>query len=78
MAQITCSKCGQVAEQMASQPMGGKLGEAVWARVCGACWQDWLTTSMRLVNHYGLQPANPEDRKQIYAFMREYLNLGGE
>lgn len=47
----------------------------VWQRICAGCWQDWMQQSANLINHYGLQVANPIDRARLYEVMAEYLNL---
>ncbi|MBI2939552.1 MAG: Fe(2+)-trafficking protein [Chloroflexi bacterium] len=75
VSQVTCVKCGRVGDRLASPPLGGQLGGLVQAQICVECWKEWLAMSIRIVNHYGLQPSDPADRKQIHAFMRDFLNL---
>jgi Fe-S cluster biosynthesis and repair protein YggX len=43
--------------------------------VCANCWQEWQKQSVLIVNHYGLQPADPDDRARIYEFMKEFFTL---
>ncbi|MBI3911331.1 MAG: Fe(2+)-trafficking protein [Armatimonadetes bacterium] len=75
MAQITCARCGRTVEQMQDPPMRGKYGEAVHTQVCADCWSEWKGQQVMIINHYGLLPANPADREQLYLLMKEFLNL---
>ena len=56
----------------------GKLGEDIERSICGECWREWLQMQIRVINHYGLQPAMKEDRERLYQFTREYLDLPPE
>jgi Fe-S cluster biosynthesis and repair protein YggX len=75
MATIRCVHCGRTTEQMASPPTGGKTGQTIQENVCADCWQEWMTQSTLLINHYGLVLADPEHRAQLSKMMREFLNL---
>lgn len=77
MPQITCSRCGKVAEQLPSAPMPGKWGEMVLNQTCGDCWTEWKAMMINIINHYGLQPVNPKDREALYQFMEQFLQLRG-
>lgn len=75
MAIITCSRCGKNAEQLASPPMGGQLGETVREKVCPSCYDAWIGEQVLFINHYGLQMADPDDRKKLIQVMKEFLGL---
>lgn len=75
MAQITCARCGKEAEAMASAPLVGARGQAVQQNVCQDCWNEWLEQSKNIINHYGIQVADPAQRQQLYRVMAEFLNL---
>jgi Fe-S cluster biosynthesis and repair protein YggX len=55
--------------------MSGEIGRLVATQVCENCWAEWRAQSVLVVNHYGLQPADPNDRAQLYEFMKEFLTL---
>lgn len=74
-APITCARCGLVGERLSKPPIAGKLGQAVFERICQNCWAEWRAQSVLIVNHYGLQPGDPNDRAQLYDFMKEFLAL---
>ena len=75
MAQITCSRCGNQAEPLAAPPLVGSRGQTIQQHVCPACWQAWLDQSAQLINHYGIQVADPLQRQRLYAVMADFLHL---
>ncbi len=75
MAEITCARCGQQKEPMASPPLTGARGQTVQQNVCPDCWQAWMDQSTLPINHYGIQVADPRQRQQLYGVMAEFLNL---
>ena len=48
----------------------------VCARICAECWKEWLSTQIRVINHYGLRPVEREDRDKLYELTRDFLQLG--
>jgi len=74
---LTCLRCGLLGPRLPKPPISGDLGRAVFDQICANCWQEWRAQSVLIVNHYGLQPADPDDRARIYEFMKEFLTLPG-
>ena len=72
---IRCVRCEREAEAMPDPPMGGQLGQTVQSRVCPACYNEWANQARLYINHYGLQMADPDDRKQLNQVMKEFLKL---
>ncbi len=75
MAVVTCARCGNTREGAGKVGLPGTLGADVEERVCAQCWSEWLSTQIRVINHYGLRPAMKEDREKLYGLTREFLNL---
>jgi Fe-S cluster biosynthesis and repair protein YggX len=75
---IVCSRCGLPKDAMEGVPLPGALGSRVAAHVCRDCWSEWMQTSIRVINHYGLQPAVKEHRERIFELMAEFLKLPEE
>jgi len=74
MADVTCVRCGATREG-AGRVLPGTIGDEIEQRVCAQCWSEWLAQQIRVINHYGLRPAQREDREKLYDFTREFLGL---
>ena len=75
MAVVRCARCGNEREGAGKVGLPGSLGEDIEARICAECWREWLSTQIRVINHYGLRPAQREDREKLYELTREFLQL---
>ena len=75
MAMITCIRCGKSSEALAEPPMGGQLGQTIQDKVCAECYAEWVNQQVLYINHYGLQMADPDDRKKLIQVMKEFLGL---
>lgn len=72
---VVCSRCEQVGLGLARPPLSGDVGRQVFEQTCQSCWGEWFEQQITVINHYGLTPAIPEDRRQLYEVMREFLGL---
>ena len=75
MAVVRCARCGNEREGAGKVGLPGSLGEDIETRICAECWRDWLSAQIRVINHYGLRPAQREDRDKLYDLTREFLQL---
>ena len=75
---IVCSRCGEAKEAVAAPPLPGAAGSRVARYVCQDCWNEWMQTSIRVINHYGLQPAVKEHREKLFELMNDFLKLPAE
>jgi Fe-S cluster biosynthesis and repair protein YggX len=73
---VRCARCGGEREGAGKVGLPGSLGAEIEARSCAVCWKEWLDTQVRVINHYGLRPAQREDRERLYELTREFLQLG--
>jgi Fe-S cluster biosynthesis and repair protein YggX len=69
-----CSRCGE-RPPMGEAPMPGSIGQSVARSVCNECWAEWKDMSMRVINHYHLQPAVKEHRDKLIELMRDFLKM---
>ena len=76
MAVVICARRGLEREGAGKVGLPGSLGVDIETRICADCWGEWLTTQIRVINHYGLRPAQREDREKLYELTREFLQLG--
>ncbi len=73
---ITCCRCGAEIEGMPAPPVPTPLGREAQAKVCAACWQEWLRTQVMLINEYRLNLVDPQVRASLEQQARQFLNLG--
>lgn len=78
MAEIECTRCGNVREGLAKAPLRNELGERVHASICRVCWDEWLRYQTALINHYGLDVRDREAREFLMKNMEAFLFRSGE
>ncbi len=75
MGQVKCVRCGEEREALSAPPLVGARGQKVQENVCAACWEEWIEQSKNIINHYGIEVADPNQRRRLYAVMAEFLKL---
>jgi Fe-S cluster biosynthesis and repair protein YggX len=64
---VMCVKLGRILPGLENPPFPGELGERIFNQVSQLAWQMWLEQQVLLINHYGLNLADPAAR----AFLTE-------
>lgn len=70
---VDCVKLGRRLPGLARPPFPGDLGQRIYDHVSAegyALWQPHMTI---LINHYGLNPADPETRRILRDQMEEFF-----
>ncbi len=70
---VHCVKLGRELPGLEQPPFPGELGQRIYEQVSAeafAMWQPYMTI---LINHYGLNPADPETRKLLRQEMEEFF-----
>jgi Fe-S cluster biosynthesis and repair protein YggX len=70
---VDCVKLGRTLPGLEEPPFPGALGQRIFDHVSAegfALWQPHLTI---ILNHYGLNPADPETRKLLRSEMEEFF-----
>jgi Fe-S cluster biosynthesis and repair protein YggX len=75
---VDCSRCQRSSPALDRPPFRNPRGETIHSRICRNCWADWLKHQTQLINHYGLDPRDPEAREFLYTQIDEVLLGGGE
>jgi Fe-S cluster biosynthesis and repair protein YggX len=75
MGHVQCVRCGQLADEIAVPVWGGKIGEEVKARICGACWAAWTDQQTKVINEYRLNLREATSREMLTGEMRKFLSL---
>jgi Fe-S cluster biosynthesis and repair protein YggX len=75
MTDVRCARCGSTRPALPEPPLPGEWGAALQAETCADCWQAWTEEQTRLINHFGLKPFLPADKRTIYRHLHEFLKL---
>ena len=76
---IQCERCGgEEAESLGAPPFRDELGRRIREEICADCWEDWKERQMLLINHFGLNLQDREDRDFLLRNLRAYLFDEGE
>lgn len=78
MAEIECSRCGELRPGLDAAPFRDDLGRRIQENICQACWDEWLHRQMQLINHYALDVRQPEAREFLRRNARAFLFGEGE
>ncbi len=70
---VQCIKLGRELPGLEKQPFPGTLGERIFENVSEQAWEMWREHQTILINHYALNPADPDDRKLLRQQMEEYF-----
>ena len=70
---VQCVKLGRELPGLEQPPFPGELGQRIYENVSAegyALWQPHMTI---LINHYGLNPADPDTRRILREQMEEFF-----
>ncbi|HEX8181842.1 MAG TPA: oxidative damage protection protein [Pyrinomonadaceae bacterium] len=70
---ITCKHCGQQRPALGYAPFPNELGARVAREICNPCWQEWLKKQSMIINHYGLDLANPDAQNFLFDNLKGFL-----
>ena len=75
---IRCRRCQKDAPALDRAPFRNERGERILKEICRNCWDDWLEHQTLLINHFGLDPREPESRQFLYEQIDSVLFEEGE
>jgi Fe-S cluster biosynthesis and repair protein YggX len=73
MPDITCSRCGQTRAGFERPPFPGPIGARIVEGICQHCWGEWVKQQTMLINHYGLNVMDSQDRSFLTKNMTAFL-----
>jgi Fe-S cluster biosynthesis and repair protein YggX len=71
--EIKCARCQKNRPALGYPPIPTDLGQRIGAEICQTCWSEWLAKQNMLINHYGLNLANPETHDFLFDNMRAFF-----
>ena len=70
---VNCTKLGRMAPGLERPPFPGPLGQRIFENVSAEGYDLWKPQMTILINHYALNPADPETRVMLRQQMEEFF-----
>jgi len=70
---VKCVKLGRELPGLDKPPFPGELGQRIYENVSKEAYDMWPAQSTLIINHYGLNMADPDARKLLREQMEEFL-----
>ncbi|MGH2548584.1 MAG: oxidative damage protection protein [Thermomicrobiales bacterium] len=70
---VNCVKLGGERPGLEKPPFPGPLGERIFENVSAEGYALWVPHMTLMINHYGLNPADPETRQILREQMQEFF-----
>lgn len=70
---VYCAKLGRELPGLENPPFTGELGQRIFENISAEAYALWQPHMTILINHYGLNPADPETRKMLRGEMEEFF-----
>ncbi len=70
---VTCAKLKRRLPGLARPPMPGEFGQRIYDNISQQAWEMWQEHSRLLINHYGLNLADPDSRQILRQEMERFL-----
>ncbi len=70
---VFCVKLGRELPGLEQPPFSGALGQRIYNDISADAYDLWQPQMTILINHYGLNPADPEARRILREQMEEFF-----
>ncbi|GCE49578.1 Fe-S cluster biosynthesis and repair protein YggX [Thermosporothrix hazakensis] len=70
---VYCAKLQRELPGLEKPPFPGPLGQRIYESISKQAWEMWPAQSVLIINHYGLNMADPEARKILREQMEEFF-----
>ena len=70
---VKCVKLGRELPGLEKPPFPGPLGQRIYENISQQAYDMWPAQSTLIINHYGLNMADPESRKILREQMEEFF-----
>jgi Fe-S cluster biosynthesis and repair protein YggX len=70
---VYCVKLGRELPGLEKPPFPGKLGQRIYEQISQQAYNMWPAQQTLIINHYGLNLADPEARKILREQMEEFF-----
>jgi len=70
---VNCAKLGRELPALDRPPFPGEFGQRIFESISKDAWEMWKQQSVLLINHYGLNMADPSAQKFLMEQMEEFF-----
>ncbi|MCA9967711.1 MAG: oxidative damage protection protein [Anaerolineales bacterium] len=70
---VPCTKLGMELEALDRPPFPGPLGERIYNEISKEAYKMWQQRATLIINHYGLNLADPNSHELLFQQMEEFL-----
>lgn len=70
---VQCVKLGRELPGLERPPFPGELGQRIYDQVSAEGYELWQPHMTIMINHYGLNPADPETRRILREQMEDFF-----
>jgi Fe-S cluster biosynthesis and repair protein YggX len=70
---VNCEKLGEEMPALARPPFPGEFGKRIYENISQRAWQMWQEQATLLINHYGLNMADPKSQEFLMEQMEEFF-----
>lgn len=70
---VMCAKLRHELPGLERPPVGGELGQRIFNEISQEAWRMWQQHAVLLMNHYGLNMADPDTRKALMQEMNDFF-----
>ena len=74
---VTCTKFNMELPALDKPPFPGELGQRIYDNVSAFAWSLWQEQATLIINHYGLNMADPRANDFLFEQMETFL-FGGD
>jgi Fe-S cluster biosynthesis and repair protein YggX len=76
---VQCAMYGEELPALDKPPFPGELGQRIFDNVSKLGWSAWQQQATLIINHYGLNMADPNAQEMLFQQMEEFFfgNGGG-
>ena len=74
---VTCAKFNSELPALSKPPFPGELGQRIYDNVSALAWNLWQEQATLIINHYGLNMADPNANDFLFQQMESFL-FGGD
>ncbi len=77
MVVVQCAMLGEELPALDKPPFPGELGQRIYNEISRLGYKQWSEQATLLINHYGLNMADPRAQEFLFQQMEEFLFGGG-